>query len=219
VINEPTTIYAKWVAGTVTAYTVTFNADGGTPAPGSQRVLQGEKVAEPFAPAKEGHIFDGWYTGATAWNFGTDTVSADITLTAGWVESYGGTKTLIITGIDSDVQSQGSKDYTVGVFPIGTPDEDIMTDVLTGSQIQYAVAGDDDRATLLPVQSSNLIVYLEDMETGQPWTGAGTFKVAFILFDGDTVYIYTVDDIRIVSPYTPITMSQFIKIIDFPFSK
>jgi uncharacterized repeat protein (TIGR02543 family) len=92
VITADTTIYAKWVTGTVPSYTVTFNADGGAPAPASQSVAQGEKATKPADPAKAGHTFDGWYKDAdkqTPWNFDADTVTAAITIYAKWtVLSY-----------------------------------------------------------------------------------------------------------------------------------
>ncbi|MDR0637472.1 MAG: InlB B-repeat-containing protein [Spirochaetaceae bacterium] len=88
VVVQDTTIYAKWVAGeNVPSYEVTFDADGGTPAPAKQTVIQGEKAPEPAKPTKDGYIFAGWYNGDTAWNFGTGTVTEDITLKAKWTEA------------------------------------------------------------------------------------------------------------------------------------
>ena len=63
-------------------YTVTFDADGGTPAPEAQTVYQGDLVTKPEDPAKTDYTFDGWFNGATEWDFDTDTVSEAVTLTA-----------------------------------------------------------------------------------------------------------------------------------------
>jgi len=64
-------------------YTVSFDADGGTPEPDDQALDFGSLVTEPSAPSKEGHAFDGWFNGDEPWDFDEDTVPAeDITLTA-----------------------------------------------------------------------------------------------------------------------------------------
>jgi uncharacterized repeat protein (TIGR02543 family) len=65
-------------------YTVSFDADGGSPTPANQIVNAGEKATEPTVPTKAGFTFEGWYNGATKWNFSTDVVTANITLKAKW---------------------------------------------------------------------------------------------------------------------------------------
>jgi len=48
-------------------------------------------VTEPTAPTKTGYTFGGWYkeSGCTnAWDFGSDTVTADVTLYAKWTPLY-----------------------------------------------------------------------------------------------------------------------------------
>jgi len=89
VAGDTVTLYAKWEPG----FTVTFNADGGDPAPANQIVVSGGKVTEPPAMTKQGvkitYAFDGWYKEAglsNKWNFATDTVSGHITLYAKWRE-------------------------------------------------------------------------------------------------------------------------------------
>ena len=70
-----------------TTYTVTFNADGGIPAPAEQKVEEGKKVTKPANPAKTGYTFVAWYKDSaktTQWNFDTETVTANITLYAKW---------------------------------------------------------------------------------------------------------------------------------------
>jgi uncharacterized repeat protein (TIGR02543 family) len=75
------TLTAHWTA---INYTVSFDAQGGTPAPGNQTVAYGNKVTKPSDPSKTGYTFAGWYTGNTAWDFANDTVSGAMTLTAHW---------------------------------------------------------------------------------------------------------------------------------------
>lgn len=65
------------------SFTVTFETDGGSDVP-AQTVYRGRKVLRPTAPEKSGYTFSGWYQGETAWNFDTDTVTADLVLTAKW---------------------------------------------------------------------------------------------------------------------------------------
>lgn len=72
----------------VTEYTVTFDANGGTLAGSAEvKVKEGEKVAEPTAdPTRAGHDFTGWYTNAaatTVYDF-SSAVTANLTLYAGW---------------------------------------------------------------------------------------------------------------------------------------
>jgi len=78
------TLVAKW---DIISYTVTFNSDGGGDIP-SQTIEYNNKVIEPATPTKPDRLFGGWYNGATEWNFATDVVTAHITLTAKWSETY-----------------------------------------------------------------------------------------------------------------------------------
>jgi uncharacterized repeat protein (TIGR02543 family) len=72
----------------ISAFTVTFNANGGTPTPPPQTVKKGGKVEWPGVfPTKGGASFVGWYDApdyGKGWNFDTDTVTRDITLYAMW---------------------------------------------------------------------------------------------------------------------------------------
>ena len=71
---------------TRTAYTVTFNdPDGRTNTP-SQSVPSGGQASRPDKdPARDGYLFDGWFTGNTAYDF-TQPVTGNITLTAKWTK-------------------------------------------------------------------------------------------------------------------------------------
>lgn len=67
-------------------FTVTFNTQGGSKI-ASQTVTNGEKIAEPTKPIKDGYAFAGWYTEESythIWNFEKDIVTRDITLYAKW---------------------------------------------------------------------------------------------------------------------------------------
>lgn len=70
-------------SGNLTFYTVSFDADGGSPAPEAQCVLSSSKAEKPKDPSKDNHIFLGWYNGDTLWNFDNE-ITESITLTAKW---------------------------------------------------------------------------------------------------------------------------------------
>jgi uncharacterized repeat protein (TIGR02543 family) len=82
------TVYAKW---TSISYTVTFNADGGSPATQTRTVSYGSSVGTsdmPSDPTKTGYTFGGWYTasGGSGTEFTASTqVTANITVYAKWV--------------------------------------------------------------------------------------------------------------------------------------
>ena len=78
------TLYAKW---NINYYTVSFNANGGSPVPYSQNIAHGEKVVTPPAMTKTGYSFGGWYEEADCinqWNFASNIVSDNMTLYAKW---------------------------------------------------------------------------------------------------------------------------------------
>ena len=61
---------------------VNFNLDGGTGTT-LQKVLRGQKLAEPTKPYKSAYTFDGWYNGEQKYDFDAP-VFDEITLTAKW---------------------------------------------------------------------------------------------------------------------------------------
>lgn len=82
-ITEDITLYAVWG----TAYTVTFDTQGGSAIP-AQYVSPDTSARNPDSPKREGYNFLGWYTEATGgvewhWN---DPVRGNITVYAHWEE-------------------------------------------------------------------------------------------------------------------------------------
>ena len=72
-----------------TAHTVTFNVNEGSTVT-AQTVVEGGKVEEPTDPTKQNYIFAGWYkesTFTTEWDFEKNTVTANTTLYAKWLEA------------------------------------------------------------------------------------------------------------------------------------
>ena len=98
------------------AYTVAFNdPDGNTSTP-SQSVPSGGQASRPKDPARDGYLFDGWFTGNTAYDF-SQPVTGNITLTAKWTRitsswslkptsgpAEGGTRITLTTPTTSDIR-------------------------------------------------------------------------------------------------------------------
>lgn len=118
-IDGNITFYAKW---TVIKYTVTFDADGGSPTGHQKKVDGGAWVGTPNmppAPAKEGSIFGGWYTAKNGGGsqFYVDTVVAGtMTVYAKWTLDAGiqYTVTFDADNGDAEVQKKVSNGGSVG---------------------------------------------------------------------------------------------------------
>ena len=85
-VTDNLTLYAGWEKNEepITEWAVTF-MDGNTQY-AQAVVTDGQTVAAPTAPAKEGYTFTGWYTDeacTTAYDFNTP-IKEDLTLYAGW---------------------------------------------------------------------------------------------------------------------------------------
>lgn len=68
-------------------YTVSFDAQGGSPEPESVTVMPDTTVARPADPSLKNMVFLGWYTAPSEgdkWNFANAKVTADMTLYAQW---------------------------------------------------------------------------------------------------------------------------------------
>ena len=62
VIHDNVTFYAKWVSGTPSMHTITFNLDGGTMSDSTSRqIAHGSSVGSLPTPTKTDYLFDGWY--------------------------------------------------------------------------------------------------------------------------------------------------------------
>ncbi|WP_229133402.1 RCC1 domain-containing protein [Bifidobacterium mizhiense] len=75
------------------AFTVRFDTGGGSPKPADQTVLSPYgRVKRPSPdPAREGFLFDGWFTGEVAYDFSRP-VDKDLTLAAHWTPASRNTK-------------------------------------------------------------------------------------------------------------------------------
>jgi uncharacterized repeat protein (TIGR02543 family) len=105
---------------TSVSYKVTFVANGGSPEPEIQTIVQDGRVVEPPVMTRSGYQFDGWYDNSNflplAWDFDTGIVTADITLYARWITFYAVTD---ITGVGT-AAVQGSPFILTGVIAPAT---------------------------------------------------------------------------------------------------
>lgn len=106
-------------------FTVTFNANGHGTAPEQQSVQQDGKVEETPTPTADGYDFGGWYRDAdctTLWNFGSDTVSGDLTLYAKWtLITYHITYDLDGGSLAGEQVNPGSYTVETGDFILNNP--------------------------------------------------------------------------------------------------
>ncbi|MDE6294094.1 MAG: InlB B-repeat-containing protein [Clostridiales bacterium] len=85
-------VYAKWEVATATKYTVTFNNNYGSAGVyKTEKVEEGNAVAEPTNPTRSGYTFRGWYEDAACsmlkdYDF-AKAVNSNITLYAKWTTS------------------------------------------------------------------------------------------------------------------------------------
>ncbi len=115
-ISGNITLYAHWTQDQTPTvyYTVTFNANGGSPST-SQTVAAGGFATAPATPVRSGYTFAGWYTaaaGGSAYAFGA--VSGNTTVYAHW--DIVPTTTYTVTfNANGGIFSNGSatKTYTV----------------------------------------------------------------------------------------------------------
>ena len=72
----------------IVTHTVTWNTDGGSPAPAQTLVNRGGSIVAPETISKAGFVFGGWFTidGAEV-EFPITNVTGDITLFAKWIEA------------------------------------------------------------------------------------------------------------------------------------
>lgn len=68
------------------ACVVTFFSDGGSSVETITHIMPGSKIAIPPEPIKPGYEFCGWFDEDKQFDFATDTVTGDLTLTARWTK-------------------------------------------------------------------------------------------------------------------------------------
>ncbi len=70
----------------VVYYTVSFDSAGGSEV-APVRVVKDGKISAPTPPTRDGYMFDYWSLDGKEWDFDYSTVTADMTLTAQWIDA------------------------------------------------------------------------------------------------------------------------------------
>lgn len=136
-VTENITLKAKWLP----IFTVKFDSDGGGNVP-NQSVVSGNLATPPAQISKTDYVFDGWYLGDDKWDFASDKVSANITLTAKWKKIHkvsfntdGGSQIPLVTVIDGGLiekPSDPTKElYLFGAWYYGSEPWDFENDTVT----------------------------------------------------------------------------------------
>jgi len=124
-------------------YSVKFNMQGYGTAPETQNIASGGKVTEPNpAPTASGCEFAGWYKEKkckTAWNFATDTVTANTILFAKW---------LVEAGFSVETSVVITLDYTSNGKVVPQPNEKMITLKKGATTLGYGQAPVLDGKTL-----------------------------------------------------------------------
>ena len=113
-----------WTGGgqqPVQNFTVTFNSSGGSAITGSPFTVEdGQTVARPTDPTRNGFTFDGWFLNDAIFNFNTP-ITQNTTLTARWTATGGGggngPTTEYIEFIGSSVEWSSYVEYTNPTVP------------------------------------------------------------------------------------------------------
>ena len=159
----------------VIQYTVTFNANNGTPLVDVD-VEESKKVSEPEKPIKEGYNFIGWYLEDEEWSFKGYIVTENITLVAKWE----------IKTTDGLIYRRNSEDggYTVLGAYDNTITELIIPEYYNGTPVTRI--GDDafrDFKELRRVIIPNTVVYIGTYV----FNGCKNIEYISIPFVGDEV--------------------------------
>ena len=127
-------------------YRVTFAGVEDVP---DQYVNENCKVSKPTAPTKTGYAFEGWYSDETAWNFDTNTVISDLTLTASWRQLSSDASVTSVTVKDTSGKVSGTE-ITV-TLPAGsslpTDADEITIEVAAGATYGDTLTTSDGGAT------------------------------------------------------------------------
>lgn len=193
----------QWTSGTLTGdlnlvakweqieYKVQFDPNGGTWDDGTgaakvEYTTDGSIASvKPADPVRPGYTFTGWWYKGESWNFETDTVGGDLTLTAGWTED---TYTLtIVWGNGNDSEVIGNLTYG-STYNVNAPE-------WPGHTFSHWVDADGNTWTPGTTQIT------ADTTITAVWD-TNTVKVDFSI-DGEVVYSANVEYGAPVESYTP----------------
>ena len=183
-------LYSKWVAPT---FTVTFEANGGTPVPQTQTVEKYKKAVAPETnPTKAGYVFEGWYTSTdydTLYDWNTQ-ITANTTIYAKWSKA---TLSYTVRYVDGEgAQLAPEKTVTNPNFDAG---EVVTEDALAIPG--YRPNDSSKTLTLSDDLSQNVIIFVYSSKAGTT-----SYTVKYILdpeeYPGDEIAVaesITVDNV------------------------
>lgn len=128
--HNPSPVSTGIAIRTLDIFTVTFDAKDGTLNDADNvQTKEGTKIAKPTDPSRSGYHFRGWFKDEAltqAWDFENDTVTADMTLYAGWKKKSsdstligGGSTSTTPTKPETETKPDGTEITTV-TKPDGT---------------------------------------------------------------------------------------------------
>ncbi|MDR1586561.1 MAG: hypothetical protein LBS57_03800, partial [Treponema sp.] len=112
-------------------------------------------------------------------------------------------KTIIIQGIPANVYSYSASGGEIGIFPIGTTDQDALawTGIVAVANLQ------NEDVDITPVANTYTVTFpLYNISNNSRWTGKGTFTV-YMKLNGDGGHHYKVD-VSITSGRTTVFFSN-----------
>ena len=141
--NESVTLYAVWEINT---YTVSFDANGGTDAPNSQKKTHGQDLILTVAiPTRPNHVFLGWATDSTSKSVAyapgaTYTAEEDVTLYAVWQERNYDFSVSDLTVTPDEIEQYGkvTVKFRVDNWDRNLPYENIPVDVILNGTVIYS---------------------------------------------------------------------------------
>jgi uncharacterized repeat protein (TIGR02543 family) len=141
--NESVTLYAVWEINT---YTVSFDANGGSNAPNSQKKTHGQNLILTVAiPTRPNHVFLGWAADSSATSIAyvpgaTYTAEEDVTLYAVWQERNYDFSVSDLTVTPDEIEQYGkvTVKFRVDNWDRNLPYANVPVEVLLNGEVIYS---------------------------------------------------------------------------------
>lgn len=141
--NESVTLYAVWEINT---YTVSFDANGGSNAPNSQKKTHGQNLILTVAvPTRPNHVFLGWAADSSATSIAyapgaTYTAEEDVTLYAVWQERNYDFSVSELTVTPDEIEQYGkvTVKFRVDNWDRNLPYANVPVEVLLNGEVIYS---------------------------------------------------------------------------------
>ncbi len=174
-ITQDVTLKAIW---TRNKYTVTFESNGGT-AVTSQTVAYGNKATKPDDPARDGFVFDGWYSNSALtnkFNFGAS-ITKNTNIYAKWIEN----EPRIYTILDGDEQEMYTDETGELSITASGDVSDLVNIMINGEILDTSNYSIESGSTILTLTAD----YLSGLEPGD-------YTVTFNYVDGSVDAVFTI---------------------------